>query len=437
MGAGGGACRLSRVHAEGEHGCRLSRRGARAARAARLLLSAIRHAQRSHHRRDRGACRRTAPYEFQRLYGMGEALHREVVRPESLGKPCRIYAPVGGHGSCSPISCAGCWRTAPTRPSSTGSPTMRRRSRRSSPTRSEKAAGLTPKANPLIPRPPTLYSAGAAEQSRPAALRDAVREPLLRAMERTLAEPVQALGPSFPARRSEGGEAVWITSPQDRRVVVGECRAPVAEDDRQGARCGKRAPRDWDRLGGEARAAILDRAADLFEADRPALMALLVREAGKTLANAQGDLREAVDHLRYCRGGGAARVRCAARATGPTGERNELSLHGRGVFACISPWNFPLAIFTGQIAGALAAGNAVVAKPAEQTPLIAARAVQAAASRRRPGRRAASPAGRRRDGGRGAGRAIPASTASPSPAAPTPASPSTARWPRATGRSPS
>ena len=105
-------------------------------------------------------------------------------------------------------------------------------------------------------------------------------------------------------------------------------------------------------------------------------MGLMVREAGKTLANAQGDLREAVDHLRYAAAEARRSFAAPLELKGPTGERNELSLHGRGVFACISPWNFPLAIFTGQIAGALAAGNAVVAKPAEQTPLIAARAVR-------------------------------------------------------------
>ena len=121
---------------------------------------------------------------------------------------------------------------------------------------------------------------------------------------------------------------------------------------------------------------MLERAADLFEADRPAMMALMVREAGKTLANAQSDLREAVDHLRYAAAEARRQFGVPRLLKGPTGEENELSLHGRGVFACISPWNFPLAIFTGQIAGALAAGNAVVAKPAEQTPLVAARAVR-------------------------------------------------------------
>ena len=138
----------------------------------------------------------------------------------------------------------------------------------------------------------------------------------------------------------------------------------------------KSAFESWDDLGGVARARVLEQAADLFEDDRAGLMALMVREAGKTLENAQSDLREAVDFLRYYAAEARAKFEMPRALVGPTGERNEISLHGRGVFAAISPWNFPLAIFTGQIAGALAAGNAVVAKPAEQTPLVAARAVR-------------------------------------------------------------
>jgi RHH-type proline utilization regulon transcriptional repressor/proline dehydrogenase/delta 1-pyrroline-5-carboxylate dehydrogenase len=121
---------------------------------------------------------------------------------------------------------------------------------------------------------------------------------------------------------------------------------------------------------------MLERAADLYEADRAALTALIVREGGRTVPAALSEIREAVDFLRYY----AARARADFAAPeplpGPTGERNSIALHGRGVFACISPWNFPLAIFTGQIAAALAAGNAVIAKPAEQTPLVAAAAVR-------------------------------------------------------------
>jgi RHH-type proline utilization regulon transcriptional repressor/proline dehydrogenase/delta 1-pyrroline-5-carboxylate dehydrogenase len=202
-----------------------------------------------------------------------------------------------------------------------------------------------------------------------------VRAPLVAAIKPALAKPAEA-APIVSGETLEGVEATDIASPHDRRVVVGTCRIadPVAVD--RALSAAKFAAEGWDAMGGEARAAILDRAADLFEADRVALMGLMVREAGKTLANAQGDLREAVDHLRYAAVEARRSFAAPLELKGPTGERNKLSLHGRGVFACISPWNFPLAIFTGQIAGALAAGNAVVAKPAEQTPLTAFRAVR-------------------------------------------------------------
>ena len=130
----------------------------------------------------------------------------------------------------------------------------------------------------------------------------------------------------------------------------------------------------------EERAAALERAADLLEHERGALIALLQNEGGKTLDDALAEVREAVDYCRYY----AAQARSALAPQpmpGPTGESNALRYRGRGVFVCISPWNFPLAIFLGQVAAALAAGNAVVAKPAEQTPLIAARAVRASARR--------------------------------------------------------
>jgi RHH-type proline utilization regulon transcriptional repressor/proline dehydrogenase/delta 1-pyrroline-5-carboxylate dehydrogenase len=105
-------------------------------------------------------------------------------------------------------------------------------------------------------------------------------------------------------------------------------------------------------------------------------MALAVREGGKTLPNALGEVRETIDYLRYYASRARALFADPIALPGPTGETNELALHGRGVFACIAPWNFPLAIFTGQVAGALAAGNTVLAKPAEPTPLIASAAVR-------------------------------------------------------------
>jgi len=132
----------------------------------------------------------------------------------------------------------------------------------------------------------------------------------------------------------------------------------------------------WDRTPAEMRAGILNRAADLYEEHTAELLALCVAEAGKTIPDAISELREAVDFLRYYAAQARQNFGEARQLPGPTGERNTHGLRGRGIFVCISPWNFPLAIFTGQVAAALAAGNAVLAKPAEQTPLVAYRAVE-------------------------------------------------------------
>ncbi len=133
---------------------------------------------------------------------------------------------------------------------------------------------------------------------------------------------------------------------------------------------------EWDSLGGRARADILDTAADRLEAHRAPLTSLLIREAGKCYPDAVAEIREAVDFCRYYAAEARQHFAAPLDLPGPTGEQNQLSLHGRGVFVCISPWNFPLAIFLGQVTAALAAGNAVLAKPAEQTPLIAAEAIR-------------------------------------------------------------
>ncbi|HEX8839235.1 MAG TPA: L-glutamate gamma-semialdehyde dehydrogenase, partial [Sphingomicrobium sp.] len=131
----------------------------------------------------------------------------------------------------------------------------------------------------------------------------------------------------------------------------------------------------WDASGGEARARLLERTAELYEGHREDFYSLCIREGGKTLPDAILEVREAVDFLRFYASEARRQFTTPLPLPGPTGEQNELRLHGRGVFACISPWNFPLAIFTGPVAAALAAGNTAVAKPAEQTPLIGALAV--------------------------------------------------------------
>ena len=132
----------------------------------------------------------------------------------------------------------------------------------------------------------------------------------------------------------------------------------------------------WSQTPADDRAKVLERTADLMEKNLDELMALCVREAGKSLPDAVAEVREAVDFCRYYAVEGRKHFADSTVLPGPTGESNRLLLEGRGVFLCISPWNFPLAIFMGQITAALMAGNTVIAKPAEQTPLIAARAVE-------------------------------------------------------------
>ena len=181
---------------------------------------------------------------------------------------------------------------------------------------------------------------------------------------------------SWAARPIIRGEACSgvlrpITNPANRRDVVGD----VADTDESSVETALATATEgalvWEQTSARDRADVLDRIADLYQEQTAALISLAVREAGKTIGDSVAEIREAVDFCRYY----AARARAdfgePQELPGPTGERNTLALHGRGTFVCISPWNFPLAIFTGQIAAALAAGNAVLAKPAEQTPLIA------------------------------------------------------------------
>jgi RHH-type proline utilization regulon transcriptional repressor/proline dehydrogenase/delta 1-pyrroline-5-carboxylate dehydrogenase len=160
--------------------------------------------------------------------------------------------------------------------------------------------------------------------------------------------------------------------------VIGRVTEATIEDARAAIGVAHRARAAWNATDVERRAAILDRLAALMEADTTRLMALCVWEAGKTLPDALADVREAVDFCRYYAQQARTLFARPLELRGPTGEHNALTLHGRGVFACISPWNFPVAIFTGQIAAALAAGNSVIAKPAEQTPLTAYRVVELA-----------------------------------------------------------
>ena len=310
-------------------------------------------------------------WEFQRLHGMGEALHDQLIE---IRRPCRVYAPVGSHEDLLPYLVRRLLENG------ANASFVNRIVDERQPIDAivaDPIAALTqaePKAHPNIPLPRDLYrpervnSAGIdlADRAALSELRDGLAA--------ALAKPASA-GPIVAGKEIAGaGEPVF--DPADRRRQIGAAVAADAGHVEAALVAASRAAPSWDRTAATERAAILDRAADIYERDHYDLMALIIREGGRAIPAALSEVREAADYLRYY----AARARAdfaePLALPGPTGERNRIALHGRGVFACISPWNFPLAIFTGQIAAALAAGNAVIAKPAEQTPLIAAAAIR-------------------------------------------------------------
>jgi len=182
-------------------------------------------------------------------------------------------------------------------------------------------------------------------------------------------------GPLVPGATASGA-TVQVTNPADRRQSVGSYVSAdsVIVDKALGNAVA--AQHGWDRLPAASRAAILEHAADQLEARHGEFIALCVREAGKSLPDAIAEIREAADFLRYYATMARRLFGQPEQLPGPTGESNQLFLNGRGVFVCISPWNFPLAIFLGQVSAALAAGNAVIAKPAEQTSLIGHAAIK-------------------------------------------------------------
>ena len=309
-------------------------------------------------------------FEFQRLHGMGEALYEELVGGADGAIACRVYAPVGSHQDLLPYLVR--------RLLENGANTsfVNRILDQDVPLENliedpvRLLSRLEPKRHPRIPLPAELYGPER-RNARGIDLRDpAVLDDLAGRLER-------AFEAGFQARPGIGegeGEARAVLDPADRAFAVGSViesePATIAVAVRQ-AQSGFAA---WERTPLDERVACLHRAADLYEANAAELIAWCVREAGKTLPDAVAEVREAVDFLRYYAMEGLAKA-APRELPGPTGEGNRLALHGRGVFVAISPWNFPLAIFTGQIAAALVVGNAVLAKPAPQTPLIAAKAV--------------------------------------------------------------
>jgi len=312
-------------------------------------------------------------FEFQRLHGMGEEVYQALRRVEgNTPTPVRIYAPVGGHKELL------AYLVRRLLENGANTSFVNRMGDADIPAAElvgdpvAELAALSPRRNPAILLPSDIFAGR--QNSAGIDLSDPlVREPLM-AQLRKLDSIQWRAEPTFPA--ATPGEIAPITAPHDLAQVIGTRRDATAQEVEAAFTRAAAIQPGWDALGGEARALLIEEAADLFEAHTTEFLSLCQREAGKTLLDSVLELREAVDFLRYYAAEARRQFSAPTILPGPTGEENSLSLHGRGVFATISPWNFPLAIFTGMAAAALAAGNSVVAKPAEQTPLIAALAVK-------------------------------------------------------------
>ncbi len=294
-------------------------------------------------------------YEFQCLHGMGEPLYEQVVGKEKLDRPCRIYAPVGTHETLLAYLVR---RLLENGANSSfvhriGDPTVRLEDLIADPAELVRAMPDPGARHHQIALPAHIYP-----DRRNSAGFDLSDEATLAALSQALVESAEtgwAAAPTFGS-----GKPRAIVNPADHRDMVGTVVELAAED--AAALVAHAASSDWGGKPVEERAAILERAADAMQARMPILLGLLIREAGKSLPNAIAEVREAIDFLRYYAVQARTNFGVEQRPLGP--------------IICISPWNFPLAIFTGQVSAALVAGNPVLAKPAGQTPLIAAEAVR-------------------------------------------------------------
>jgi RHH-type proline utilization regulon transcriptional repressor/proline dehydrogenase/delta 1-pyrroline-5-carboxylate dehydrogenase len=310
---------------------------------------------------------RPGAFEFQRLHGMGEPLDAALAQ-EAPELGMRVYAPVGGRRDLLAYL-------------------VRRLLENGASTSYVRQAAASADLGELVEQGFAFLSK---HDEKPLPLPMEIHMPERRmAAGYDLGEPsaLAAAAKSVDARRRRWaaaplisgsairGKARPVGSPARPEVVIGEVADASPEHARAAIDAAHSARHAWARTPVEQRAAALERLADLLEANLHELMALCVWEAGKTLPDALADVREAVDFCRYY-ASEARKSFVPQSLKSPAGESNVLTLHGRGVFACISPWNFPVAIFTGQIAAALVAGNTVVAKPAEQAPLTAYRVAE-------------------------------------------------------------
>ncbi len=312
-------------------------------------------------------------FEFQCLHGMGRALYDQVVDAAQFNKPCRIYAPVGTHKDLLGYLVRRLLENG------ANSSFVNKLADDKTPIEKmvvnpvARIAALARKPHPFIPLPEDIYpdwknSSGIDLSNRH------VFDDLKTEMDK-IANNKWSVGSIVNGKAHIDSHATTVFSPSNATEIIGHVSKADEALTETALEVAENATHTWSKMSVEERAQILERAADMFQAQMPTLITILTQEGGKCIFDCISEVRETIDFCRYY----AYRAREDLKTTilpGPTGEVNTLTLHPRGIIACISPWNFPLAIFSGQILAALVTGNAVIAKPAEQTPIIAFKAVE-------------------------------------------------------------
>jgi RHH-type proline utilization regulon transcriptional repressor/proline dehydrogenase/delta 1-pyrroline-5-carboxylate dehydrogenase len=312
-------------------------------------------------------------FEFQRLHGMGEPLYHQITGFDTDKYPCRIYAPVGSHQDLLPYLVRRLLENG------ANANFVNRLQNDKVPVDEiisdpvEYIAKLESKPHPKIPLPVDLFGTERKNSMGIEFANTNVSSEFLKKVESFSTQRYTA-GP--PSKSAIVFSAEKVLNPADHSQEIGTLTFSTQGDMEQALKAAHAAFPAWNNTSADERAACLERVADLMEANTEELISLCIREAGKTLPDGIAEIREAVDFCRYYAVEGRKHFGAPLVMPGPTGESNTLALHGRGVFLCISPWNFPLAIFMGQVSAALMAGNTVIAKPAEQTSLIAMKAVE-------------------------------------------------------------
>lgn len=309
-------------------------------------------------------------YEFQCLHGMGNELYAQVVPTSHEGIPCRIYAPVGTHEDLLPYLVRRLLENG------ANSSFVNRIVDEKAPIESLiedpllKSAQLLPQINANIPLPVDIFSSASRQNSCGF---DWTNREARAAMQEAL-KPYETahwqVGPLLGKACSSTREAHDSFSPFDEKRCIGRVEDASSEDVALALTVASDAFSEWSKTSVQMRADCLRRFADALEAHQTELLAMTTLEAGKTWSDGVAEIREAVDFCRYYANEAESLMLHPRVFQGYTGERNTLTLHPRGIIVCISPWNFPLAIFVGQIVAALVTGNVVIAKPAEQTPII-------------------------------------------------------------------